>query len=266
MKRLFLIVIALAVSQLAVAADAPQWAGHYVNDYANILDNDNTLESMLIELERNTSIEFAIVTLSSIPADETKETYSYKIFNEWGLGKEDKDNGLLFLMIANGTPGNRMRIEVGYGLEGDLPDSAAGRILDAALPHYENGDYSQAAYTVVNGIKDRLKGKYLPAEDSEEYASIAMMVLGMLAFPIIMGLVFLIIAVSVSGRKCPRCGSLKVKCEKENCVCKKCGFRFRKKKRASNYAWVAGTGGWGGGGFGGGGFGGGSSGGGGAGR
>lgn len=265
MKRLLVIAIVMAFSHLAIASEAPSWTGHYVNDYANILDNDNQLESILVELEKNTSIEFAIVTISSIPHDETKETYSYKILNEWGVGKEEKDNGLLLLMIANGTPGNRMRIEVGYGLEGDLPDSAAGRILDAALPYYTESDYSQAAYIVVSGVKDRLEGRYLPEEDAGEYMEIAAAVLAMLAFPIIMGLVFLVIAVSVSGRKCPKCGSLKVKCAKEECTCQKCGFRFRKKKRRI-YPVVIGGGGWGGGGFGGGGFGGGSSGGGGAGR
>jgi uncharacterized protein len=261
MKKLLIVFFILLLIIPAFATNAPTWTGKYVNDYAGVLSNSAQLEAMLQELENNTTIEFAVVTLSSLPSDETKETYAYKIFNTWGIGKEKKDNGLLFLMIVNQTKGNRMRLEVGYGLEPYMTDASAGRILDGALPYYEQGDYSQAASIVVTESIALLKAEYVPGDVGSRVFSIAELVVAQLIAFLPLIILVIIIAIAFAGReKCPKCGSKKLKCEAEHCTCQKCGNKFKRKKK-SGFVFIAG-----GGGFGGGGFGGGSSGGGGAGR
>lgn len=259
----------MIIAPLCMAATVPDYRG-YVNDYANVLNNAQDIESQLKSLEANTSVEFAVVTLNILPADETMETYAYKIFNTWGIGKKEQDNGLLFLMIANGTPGSRMRIEVGYGLEGDIPDAAAGRILDAAIPYYESSDYSQATQIVVTGLKNRIEGNYSSDYNTSDEMAIALSIF-LLILPIMIPLFFIVFIASIAAsvNRCPKCGSINVKCKGDFCTCQKCKYSFRKKKKRV-WPYVAaggmGSGGWGSGGFGGGGFGGGGSGGGGAGR
>ena len=275
MRRYLLPLIAiLFVISTASATDAPKWTDHYVNDYAGVLNNKAQLESMLQSLEKNTTVEFAVVTLSQIPSDETKETYSYKIFNTWGIGKKGSDNGLLLMIIVNGTSGNRMRMEVGYGLEGYITDAAAGRMLDDALPYYEKGDYSTAAYTVVSEVKQKLEENYIPGNSSynpfirsfnERAALIGMM---FVLIPIIFAFAIPIILVATVKPKCPSCNSKNLVADGDYYICQNCKKRFKKSKAKTMHAAMMGAGagaGWGGGGFGGG-FGGGGSGGGGAGR
>ncbi len=264
MKKILAVLILLLVIPIALATDAPKWTGHYVNDYANILGNKDILESMLIELEKNTSVEFAIVTLSGIPTDETIETYSYKIFNDWGIGKKKENNGLLLLMTANGKPGSRMRLEVGYGLEGYITDAAAGRMLDAALPYYNEGDYSQAAYTIALEVRKSIDESYgRPFDNIKNLSPAALIRL----FPIGLWILVIIISLYNVRPKCPKCGSRNLTSDDDYYICNKCGKKFKKKSALTYYGGLiaSGHGGFGGS-SGGGGFGGGSSGGGGAGR
>jgi uncharacterized protein len=268
MKKWILCLLVLLIVPV-LASDAPVWTGYYVNDYAGILGNSPELESMLTELENNSTVEFAIVTLAALPSDETMETYSNKIFNSWGIGKKDQDNGLLLLMIFNGTPGSRIRLEVGRGLEGDINDAKAGRILDDSLPYYSSGDYSQAAYVVLSEVSGILSGNYIPPEINSQYYDIitesVFILLTLLPFILF---ILAIVSLQLSRQKCPKCGSRDVNCDENICQCNRCGKRFKKKKKSNFFFFAAPGGSWGsgGGGFGGGGFGGGSSGGGGAGR
>jgi len=261
MKKVILTgIFIIFICELVLAADVPKYVG-YVNDYANVLNNKVYLESMLSNLERNTTVEFVVVTLSSLPSDETKETYSYKILTQWGVGKKESNNGIVFLLITNQSAGNRMRLELGYGIEGYITDAEAGRILDAALPAYTKGDYSQATYVVVSQVISSLSN-YVPGKYySSNYNNILPLVV--LIF-IITIFVLMIVSIVKFGEKCPYCGSRELVCNKNYCTCRKCGRRFRRRTR---FVFVVGGfrgGGFGGGGFGG--FGGGSGGGGGAGR
>lgn len=270
MKKIFLFVIIM--SSIAFASTVPAYNG-YVNDYANVLSNKYELESLLTLLEKNTTVEFSVVTVSSIPADETRDTYAYNIFNTWGIGKKGEDNGLLFLLVANGTPGSKMRLEVGYGLEPYITDGIAGRILDDALPSYDKGDYSTATEIVVNEASQKIKENYVSGYNRNSSFDLSFTAL----FTIIqfMPLIFFILSILftmsvIASIKCPICGSREVKLENNYYVCKKCGHKIKKVRIFGMPIVVGGSsGGFSGGGFGGGGFGGfggGSSGGGGAGR
>lgn len=157
--KYFVLIVTLLFVSVAYAA-FPQPVG-FVNDYANILPDRASLESSLQQYEKNTTIEIAVVTLDSLPQDQTAATYAVELFQHWGIGKKGEDNGVLVLIIKNGTIGNRLRIELGYGIQGYITGAEAGRILDAALPYYEAGDYNGAAFLIVNELKEQLKD-YVP--------------------------------------------------------------------------------------------------------
>jgi uncharacterized protein len=121
------------------AQDLPAHVGK-VNDFAEVLDTAqrDALETQLAELERATSAEVAVVTMRTLGA-RTVEDYATDLFNTWGIGKKDRDNGVLILVAVQDRA---MRIEVGYGLEGILPDGLAGTVIrESFLPHFRNDDY-----------------------------------------------------------------------------------------------------------------------------
>jgi uncharacterized protein len=130
------------VVAVASAKPLPQPGGR-VNDFANLLSADEraTLESQLLELDRETTVEVAVVTINDLDGRNV-EDYALALFNEWGIGKKRADNGVLILV----APVDRsMRIEVGYGLEGILPDGLAGAVIRKNfLPHFVVDDNYRA--------------------------------------------------------------------------------------------------------------------------
>jgi len=126
------------------AQDFPKPQG-YVNDFARIIQQEHRvrLGSLLLELKQKTGAELVVVTMPDIGGDEYTE-YATKLFSSWGIGEKDKDNGaLIFLTLQE----RKIRIEVGYGLEGILPDGRVGEILDKyALPFLKKGEYGRGLY------------------------------------------------------------------------------------------------------------------------
>jgi uncharacterized protein len=124
----------------------PQYTG-YVNDFENILNNDEVLNQKLIDFEKETTVEVAIVTVPDF-SGTTLEDYAVKLFENWKIGKADIDNGLLILVSS---AQKQARIEAGYGLEGTLPDSLAGRVQDEyMIPAFREGDYSKGVSDSVD--------------------------------------------------------------------------------------------------------------------
>ena len=256
----YLAVFAILLTASAVFA-LPQPAG-YVNDFANIIPDKAVLEQELRDYERNTTIEIAVVTLESVPENYTLFDYGVELFQKWGIGKKGEDNGILVLIVKNGTVGNRLRIELGYGIQGYITGAESGRILDAALPYYTHGDYPSTVSTILDGLYAQLEnyqaGNYKPNDTAGS-------TLPVIFFIFWVGLLIGIPAASYYFRKCPQCGGRKFECYDTYCVCKNCGKKI-KRNSSSGFFWIFAGAGGAGGGFGGGGFGGGGSGGGGAGR
>lgn len=126
-------------------------ANVYVYDDDNLFDEsfERQLNNMLIELEEKTGAEFAVVTVESL-LGHTIEHYSITVATELGIGKKDEDNGVLLLMSKSD---NRVRLEIGEGLEGILNDSKCGRILDEFfVPHREEGDYLTATSLTIQAV------------------------------------------------------------------------------------------------------------------
>lgn len=123
----------------------PKPAGR-VTDLANVIDaaTEVDLDRRLDELERQTSSEVAVVTVTSLNGVPV-EDYALQLFKEWGIGQAKTDNGVLVLVAPNER---EMRIEVGYGLEGILPDGLAGQIIrENFIPRFRDDDYN-------GGIRD----------------------------------------------------------------------------------------------------------------
>ena len=128
-----------------------------VNDFAGILDTATTTQIAAIvrEAERLTSAEIAVATVTSLDGMSVEE-YANRLFHEWGVGKKDRDNGILLLVAPHER---KVRIEVGYGLEPVLPDGLAGEIIRTdVLPRFRQDDYAGgtlAAVTRLAGILQR---------------------------------------------------------------------------------------------------------------
>lgn len=130
----------------------------FVNDFADVLSPafELDLEAKLASFSANTSLEVAVVTIQSLEED-TIENYAEKIFKEWGIGKKGEDNGVLFLTAISDR---KMRIEVGYGVEGQLNDAKAGRIIrNVIAPEFKNQNYEAGIEKGTNEIIASLKSE-----------------------------------------------------------------------------------------------------------
>ncbi len=126
------------------------------------------LNAMIDELERTTGAELAVVVVASLDGQSVEE-FAEKLFKMWGIGKAGKDNGLLLLWS---TGDRKVRIEVGYGLEGTIPDGKAGAILDAyVIPKFKAGQFDEGIIAGVAGVVMALGNQdvALPAMGTESY-------------------------------------------------------------------------------------------------
>lgn len=277
---IFSAMILSALSPTASAQSFPEPQDKYVNDFAGFLGPSSVsqLKSLFSELERNTTAEVVMVTVETT-APLAPAQYRTELFNNWKIGKSEKDNGLLILYAAKEK---RIEVETGYGLEGILPDSKVGAILDEFyVPYRDKGETQKgivlAAEEFARVITEN--ADEVRAGNAEKRGAgltslegwIAFF--GVLLFPII--LFFAILAYSIYQKlmplKCPHDGTSLMYLYADGAfdvyVCKR-GHQIRKRKSVNRYSRHAGFGGGfgGGSGGGGGGFGGGGSGGGGAGR
>jgi len=157
-KAAAILFIFLLITILTVNATALVKLKGYVNDYAKILgpQYETDINNLITETEKNTSAEIAVVTVTSLEGMAIEE-YAVKLFEEESIGKKEKDNGLL-LIIA---PNERMyRVEVGYGLEGVIPDAYKVRIGTRILePYFKQGKYGEGTYHAVKDIAALIQGE-----------------------------------------------------------------------------------------------------------
>ena len=129
-----------------------------VNDFAAILDEPTKrqLDGLLDALETQTTAEVAVATVSSLEG-LTLDEYANTLFNQWGVGQKGKDNGVLVVVVPLQR---QMRIEVGYGLEGVLPDGLAGEIIRNDFgPRFKQGDYNAGLVAGVTRIANIVSGR-----------------------------------------------------------------------------------------------------------
>jgi uncharacterized protein len=153
---LSLVCALLALCGSARALDVPP-LGARVNDLAGVLSapQKQQLEAELAEYESTTQHQLILLTLPSLEG-EPLEDFSIRVADAWKLGKRDRDDGIL-LLVAMAE--RKLRIEVGYGLEGDLPDAVSSRIIrEVMTPAFRAGQPGQGIIDGLAAIMQRTGG------------------------------------------------------------------------------------------------------------
>lgn len=141
---------------VAFALDFPQLTGRVV-DQAGVMSADSrtAVEAKLKDLEDKSGIQLVVATVKSLQGGDI-ETYANELFRAWKLGQAQKNNGVLLLVAPNE---HKVRIEVGYGLEGTLTDALSSVVISSAIvPRFKTGDFSGGIERGVDGIISILNG------------------------------------------------------------------------------------------------------------
>jgi len=154
--------IALSFSQQLHAAEVipPKPQGAYLNDYAGVLSRSTTddLDRKLRDFETQTSNQVLVVIYKKMQSDSDINDYAIRVAQAWGVGRKDRKNGVVLFIF---TQDRKMTIQVGYGLEGPLPDALAKDIIeDEIKPHFRNNDYDGGVRAGVDAIMKATKGEY----------------------------------------------------------------------------------------------------------
>lgn len=163
MKKALRLILGAAVvlaALIAAASDVPYLTGR-VTDNAEILSASvrKSLTEQLKAHEDRAGNQIAVLTVSSLDGESIEE-YAEAVFKEWKLGQKGKDNGILVVVAPHDR---RMRIEVGYGLEGTIPDSLAGSIIrNAMTPRFKSGDYDGGIEAGISAILTVLENGKAP--------------------------------------------------------------------------------------------------------
>jgi uncharacterized protein len=157
-RAVFFTILCLCLVAVPVSHSAgiPERPLKYVVDLAGILDDatENRLNGYLQELEQKTTAQLVILTIKNLEG-ESIEDFAIKIAHDkWKLGQKGKDNGVLFLISVKDR---KYRIEVGYGLEGVLPDSLVGSLgRDLLVPYFRKGDYSNGIFATTLAMANEI--------------------------------------------------------------------------------------------------------------
>lgn len=166
-----LLVLGLLWPSVAAGALAVPALQGRVNDYAGLLSEQTRayLTNELAALEQSDSTQVVVLTVPSLEGQPIEE-FSIKVAEQWGIGQKGKDNGAIILVSKND---HKVRIEVGYGLEGTLTDSIAGRIVDNIMvPAFKAGNFDEGFTQGTDAVVSVVKGEYqgtgaLPGEQTQ---------------------------------------------------------------------------------------------------
>jgi uncharacterized protein len=163
--------LAVAMPLITCAQVLPDTPEGYVTDAAHVLSDATrvSLESELAALDASTTEQIAVVTVPDMGGDYI-EHYAADLFQKWGIGQAKQDDGVLLLLSIDD---HKLRIEVGYGLEGALPDSVANSIIqDDMVPLLKVGDYDGAVQKGVDDIVAAIRGEYAAPASVDSASSI----------------------------------------------------------------------------------------------
>lgn len=167
-RRLAAIALALLIGARVAHGllGLPDKPASFVTDNANLLPAEEraSLEAGLSAFAASTSIEIAVVTVPSLEGGDI-DTAAVELFEQWGIGDEAKDTGVLFLVALSDR---KARIEVGYGLEGALPDATAYAILQQeVLPAFREERYADGIRAGAERIMGVTQGEALPYQEQD---------------------------------------------------------------------------------------------------
>ena len=172
MPRLwFTTLLLFGLVQPAFALNVPPSDG-YVTDRAGMLSSgvERELENALRSFETSDSTQIVVLTIPTLEGEALDE-YALRVAETWAVGQRERDNGALLLVVRDDR---KIRIEVGYGLEGRLTDLLSGRIIDNEItPRFKQGDFDGGISAGVDAMVLAVRGEYqgTPRRDGEKKRS-----------------------------------------------------------------------------------------------
>lgn len=145
---------------VADALEVPPLSGR-INDLAGLLSQEqaNSLEDQLGQFEQETGHQLALLTIATLNG-ESLEDFSIRVADAWKIGHKGNDNGVILLVVRDDR---KLRIEVGYGLEGVLPDAIANRIINGAIvPRFRDNDFGGGIQDGLIAVQQTIRGETLP--------------------------------------------------------------------------------------------------------
>lgn len=185
-----------AISFQVAAQAIPELWGTRVHDEANVLSHEtiDRLESELAAHGDSTSNQIAILIIPTL-GETPLEEYSLKVAEKWKLGQAGKDNGALLLIAVND---HKIRIEVGYGLEGALTDAITSRIIrNEIAPFFRKNDFDGGVTAGVHAMAKAIRGEYSAEDNFAELGIIPRILIGLFVFSILG--IFTVFAIIIPG-------------------------------------------------------------------
>ena len=191
-----MLLLCLSLAGLATNAALAQSGPTFPNltgrviDQAELLNasDEQALSDQLAEHEAQTSNQIIVVTVNSLEGYADAE-YAQKLGTKWGIGSAEKNNGVVLLVAPNER---KVRIEVGYGLEGALPDAIAGQIIRRnILPQFKEQDFPSGIKAGVNSILQAVDGEYKAepqrsADKDRTFDFIPLLFIAMMGIPMLL--------------------------------------------------------------------------------
>jgi uncharacterized protein len=159
-KRIALFIAALVAVQLHAAEVIPPKPAAYFNDYAGVVSKEaaTRFNEQLAQFERDTSNQVVVAVFPKMQSDDDVAAYTQRVAQSWAVGQKDKRNGVVLFVF---TQDRKMFIQVGYGLEGALPDITAFDITENRIkPHFRNNDYEGGLAEGIDSIFKAIGGEY----------------------------------------------------------------------------------------------------------
>ena len=160
MKQLALWLAAFVAIQSHAAEVIPPKPAAYFNDYAGVVSKGAAVRfnEQLAQFERETSNQVVVAVFPKMQSDDDIAAYTQRAAEAWGVGQKDKRNGVvLFVFIQD----RKLFIQVGYGLEGTLPDITTYDIrMNHINPHFRQGDYEGGLGDGIDSILKAIRGEY----------------------------------------------------------------------------------------------------------
>jgi uncharacterized protein len=159
--HLLLVAVAILLATSAQAAEViPPKPDRYFNDYAGVVSKSAAMRfnEQLAQFERETSDQVVVAIFPKMQSDSDVADYTQRVAQAWGVGQKERRNGaVLFVFVQD----RKMFIQVGYGLEGALPDITAFDITENQIkPHFRNGDYEGGIAAGIDSIFKAIRGEY----------------------------------------------------------------------------------------------------------
>jgi uncharacterized protein len=183
----YILVLLLVFAPLAANAaygELPKPRG-FVNDFAGVLtpEQASSMEEYLRSLKERTTAEIAVVTVPDMDGYAGPEEYANDLFTAWKIGKKGQDNGVLVLLAMKEK---KVRIEVGYGLEGAITDGASGMIIRQVMaPYFQQGRFGDGLSAGVQALAARIPPGGVKTASKSKKGYSGLLFLAFLAFLVI---------------------------------------------------------------------------------